>query len=56
MKKAPKCECLGHQFPINPDDCICSPCDAQDLATCHQDDRRKKLTLKDILEMEKRGK
>ena len=36
MKKREKlyCECPGHYFPINPNDCICSPDDAEDLSKC----------------------
>ncbi len=33
-KKAPSCDCLGHRVPISPNDCICSPDDANDLRTC----------------------
>jgi hypothetical protein len=38
-----RCECPGHKRPISPNDCICSPDDAQDLSTCRRiEEKRKK--------------
>lgn len=33
-----KCECRGHREIISPNDCLCSPHDAEDLGYCKRTD------------------